>query len=105
MLQNSINIPTTHSTDKNFDNSDDLMCEIGKVLQAAVINKTFREQLLNNPLKSIESGYFGEVFHIPAEILNCISLLKSSNLENFSQSVLLIVNSIRVPEMAEVSTL
>jgi hypothetical protein len=103
MLQNSINFPVKSSPDKRSINSDDLMCEIGKVLQAAVINKNFREQLLDNPLRSIESGYFGETFHIPSEILKSISLLKSSNLEHFTQSVLLIVDSIRIPEMAEVS--
>ncbi len=103
MLQNSIVFSETNSQDKRSVYSDDLMCEIGKVLQAAVINKVFREQLLVNPLRSIESGYFGEEFHIPTEILKSISLLKSSNLEHFSQSVLLIVDSIRIPEMAEVS--
>jgi hypothetical protein len=103
MLQYRIIFPVTNSPDKKIVNSDDLMCELGKVLQAAVINKDFRDQLLDNPLRSIESGYFGEVFHIPTEILKSISLLKSSNLEHFTQSVLLIVDSIRIPEMAEVS--
>jgi hypothetical protein len=103
MVQNSIIFPVSSSPDRGSVNSDDLMCELGKVLQAAVINKDFREQLLDNPLRSIESGYFGEAFHIPSEILKSISLLKSSNLEHFSQSVLLIVESIRIPEMAEVS--
>jgi hypothetical protein len=98
-----MNFPLVTMVDKKYDNSDDLMCEIGKVLQAAVINKTFRDNLLSDPLKSIESGYFGEAFHIPAELLNCISLIKSSSLEHFADAVLLMVNSISIPEMAEIA--
>jgi len=104
MFQNSLNFPSITSVDNKYDTSDDLMCEIGKVLQAAVINKTYRENLLSNPLQSIESGYFGEAFHLPAELLNSISLIKSSSLEHFSEAVLLMVNSIRISEMAEIST-
>jgi len=104
MLQNSLNFPSINTTDRKQNPSDDLMSEIGKVLQAAVINKTFRENLLSNPLQSIESGYFGEAFHIPTELLQSISLIKSSNLQHFSEAVLLIVNSIRIPEMAEISS-
>jgi hypothetical protein len=102
MLQNSVNFPLINMADIKYDNSDDLMCEIGKVLQAAVINKTFRDELLSNPLRSIESGYFGEAFHIPSELLNCISLIKSSSLEHFAEAVLLMVNRINIPEMAEI---
>jgi hypothetical protein len=104
MLQNSLNFPSITTIDNTYDNSDDLMCEIGKVLQAAVINKSFREKLLSNPMQSIEAGYFGEAFHLPAELLNNISLIKSSSLEHFSQAVLLMVNSIKISEMAEISS-
>jgi hypothetical protein len=105
MLQTALNFPATNYIEIKVDNSDDLMCEIGKVLQAAVINKSFREKLLDNPLQSIEAGYFGEAFHIPSELLNSISHIKSSSLEHFSQAVLLMVNSIRISEMAEISSM
>lgn len=105
MLQTLMNFPSTNYMDIKVDNSDDLMCEIGKVLQAAVINKAFREKLLDNPLQSIESGYFGEAFHIPTELLNSISLIKCNSLEHFSQAILLMVNSIRISELAEISSI
>lgn len=82
--------------------TEDLMGEIGKVLQAAVINHTFRENLLRNPAHSIEAGYFGEYFHIPGELLNRISCIKSNSLENFSEEILRIVDGISIPELAKV---
>jgi hypothetical protein len=103
MLQNSVNFPLINMADKKYDVADDLMCEIGKVLQAAVINKTFRDELLSNPLKTIESGYFGEAFHIPSELLDNFSLIRSSSLEHFAEAMLLMVNRINIPEMAEIA--
>jgi hypothetical protein len=89
-------------TSQGIDLTEDLLGEIGKVLQAAVINRSFRDELLRNPLRSIESGYFGESFHIPEELLKRISCIKSNTLENFSEEILHIVDGISITELVKV---
>jgi len=77
------------------------MCEIGKILQAAVINTSFREELLRNPLKSIENGYFGEKFEIPEGLLKKISGLRTNTLDQFTTEVLNLFNTFAIPEYAK----
>ena len=87
---------------QGIDLTEDLMGEIGKILQAAVINRSFRDDLLKNPLHSIENGYFGETFHLPEELLKRISCIKSTSLENFSEEILRIVDGISITELVKV---
>lgn len=84
------------------DLNEELMGEIGKILQAAVINSNFRNNLLSNPLRSIEAGYFGEYFHLPEELLKRISCIKSNSLENFSEEIMRIVDGINISELVKV---
>lgn len=89
-------------TSQGIDLTEDLLGEIGKILQAAVINRSFRDDLLQNPLHSIESGYFGESFHLPDELLKRISCIRSNTLENFSEEILRIVDGISITELVKV---
>jgi hypothetical protein len=81
--------------------TDQILCEIGKVLQAAVINSNFRENLLNNPVKSIKNGYFGELFHLPVELLEKISIIRCKTLDQFSKEILNMYNHTEIPELVE----
>lgn len=94
-------MPQTQPNDK-IGLTDNLMGEIGRILQAAVINKTFRENLLGNPLNSIQSGYFGEYFHLPEELLKDIACIKCNTIESFTNEVLRIVDGISIKELAKV---
>jgi hypothetical protein len=81
-----------------MDIKSDLMGEVGRVLCAAVVNPAFREALLDNPLESIEYGYCGEVFHLPANLLAKIAEIKCKTLELFSSEVISLVDALSIQE-------
>ncbi|PKO17269.1 MAG: hypothetical protein CVU39_05810 [Chloroflexi bacterium HGW-Chloroflexi-10] len=55
-----------------------------KLLAAAVISQQFREQLLSNPQKAVETGYGGQSFEIGQEYKNKIVAIKATNLTEFA---------------------
>ena len=66
-----------HALEKDYQDS----C---KMLAAAVINKQFRQQLLNNPEKAITSGFGGQQFKIGKDASQKISTIKAENLSDFA---------------------
>jgi hypothetical protein len=83
-----------------MDIKADLMGEVSRVLCAAIVNPNFREALLDNPMKSIEYGYCGETFHLPANLLHKIAEIKCKTLEHFSSEVISLVDSLSIQETA-----
>ncbi len=78
---------------------DDLKAEFGRLMHAAVINKSFRERLLDNPIDCLETGYCGERFDFPFEIINSIKQINARSLEEFANQVVTFMN---IPARKEV---
>lgn len=74
------------------DHHEDVKAEFGRLMHAAVINKHFRDRLLDNPIDCIEAGYCGEYFNFPREIINSLKQINARSLEEFANYVLKIVN-------------
>lgn len=89
----------TRPLDQEFQ--DTVLCEVGKILQAAVINKRFNEELLIDPKRSIENGYFGEKFHLPDEVLQKISMIRCNTLDQFTSEIINLFNANKIPELVE----
>lgn len=81
---------------------DDVQSEFSRLLHAAVINKNFREKLLNNPTNCIESGFCGEKFHFPRELASQIKQIKARSLQEFSLQMTKLIQQPTMPEMAMV---
>lgn len=81
-----------------FDLQADIKAEFGRLIHAAIINRTFRQKLLSDPLSSIEAGYCGEKFHFPPEIKERIQLIHAETLESLSFQLL---QTIKIPYIAE----
>jgi hypothetical protein len=101
MLTSNLDLTKITYNSQGIDIKADLMSELGKLLSAAVINRSFRDSLLNDPKKSIENGYFGESFHLPKDLTNRIACVKSTTLEHFSSEVIKLVDALTIPETAE----
>ena len=94
-------LSTDHSTKISSQNVD-INAEFGRLIHAAVINKSFRSNLLKNPAGCIDAGYCGESFHFPFEIKNKIKQINARSLEEFSNQIIKLINMPSVPEMAPV---
>ncbi len=55
-----------------------------KMLAAAVINKHFRKQLLDNPEKALETGFGGQSFQIGLEMKEKIGTIRANDLSEFA---------------------
>ena len=97
-----INKLSTNHTTSTQSHGVDINAEFGRLIHAAVINKSFRSKLLQNPVSCIDAGYCGESFHFPFEIKNRIKQINARSLEEFSSQVIKLVNKPSVPEMAAV---
>lgn len=58
--------------------------EIGRILTAAVINKGFRNLLLNNPAEAIANGYNGESFYLASDAQELIFSIQAVSLADFA---------------------
>lgn len=76
-----------------YDPNATVKAEFGRLIHAAIINRTFRENLLSNPVRSIDNGYCGETFHFPVELKERISTIQANSLEEFSSQLLQVVES------------
>jgi len=76
-----------------YDPNASVKAEFGRLIHAAIINRSFRESLLSNPERSIDNGYCGETFHFPVELKERISSIRVSSLEEFSAQVLQVVDA------------
>ncbi|MBW6473304.1 MAG: hypothetical protein K0B14_09295 [Anaerolineaceae bacterium] len=94
-------LSTNHSSTTKSHNMD-VNAEFGRLIHAAVINKSFRSNLLKNPAGCIDAGYCGESFHFPVEIKNRIKQINARSLEEFSSQIIKLINMPSVPEMAPV---
>jgi hypothetical protein len=75
----------------DYDPKTAVMADFGRLIHAAVINSNFRQNLLNNPLACIESGYCGERFDYSPELKERIRLIHAGSLEEFSKQLLQIM--------------
>jgi hypothetical protein len=69
------------------------------VLQAAVVNKTFRHNLLENPLRTVEGGYCGEQFNLGAEDRRSLADVRASTLEDFTNQLMADSQPVMIPRM------
>ncbi len=76
--------------------------EAGRLIHAAIINRTFREKLLTNPVQSIDNGYCGEVFHFSREMKDQIRSIHAMSLEEFSTQIMQLLSAPVVYEVAAV---
>lgn len=74
--------------------------ECGRLMNAAVINKTFREMLLSNPGKSIENGYCGEKFSFTHEEKERIQTIQAHSLEEFASQLMQVIEMNFLPDFA-----
>lgn len=91
-------------TPQGIDIKDDLMGEVGRILCAAVINQQYKLDLLADPVSSIEKGFLGEVFHLPAMLMEGIRNINRDSLERFSAGLINMVESLSIPEMASIES-
>lgn len=61
--------------------------EYSRILTAAVINIQFRQLLLANPGKAIESGYGGETFALAREEKKRVSEIHATSLADFASQL------------------
>lgn len=81
---------------------DEIQAEFGRLMHAAVINKHFRDRLLENPIDCIEAGYCGEYFNFPFEIIKSLKQLNVKSLEEFANHILTLINMPSRKEVAPV---
>jgi len=61
--------------------------EYSRLLSAAVINRQFRQMLLNDPIKAISNGYSGEHFDIDSEEKQRLSSIQATSLADFASQL------------------
>ena len=62
--------------------------DINRVLTAAVISRSFRNSLLNDPAQAIASGYLGEKFHLSSKARQRISSMRAVSLADFAAQLI-----------------
>ena len=92
------NTPIKPRTEHDPDDSAKRECS--RLIHAAIVNKRFREMLLANPIKSIETGYSGEYFRFSREEKERIKHIQARSLEEFALQLTQVVESPIVSEMA-----
>jgi len=68
---------------KNFH----IQQEISRLLTAAVINGSFRQALLSNPVAAISSGFGGEAFNLGADVVKRVSTIRATSLADFASQL------------------
>jgi hypothetical protein len=61
--------------------------EYSRILTAAVINLQFRQLLLSNPGKAIDSGYGGEMFYLAREEKKRVAAIRATTLADFASQL------------------
>jgi hypothetical protein len=61
--------------------------EYSRIITAAVINMQFRQLLLSNPGKAIDSGYGGEIFSLAREEKNRVAAIRATSLADFASQL------------------
>jgi hypothetical protein len=65
--------------------------EISRIMTAAVVNRHFRQDLLNDPRRAIENGYGEETFVLEEEQTQHLEKIRANSLEDFATQVILLV--------------
>lgn len=58
--------------------------DLNRLIAAAVIDRDFCSLLLNNPIRAIGQGYYGEHFQIPAETQSRLGSITAASLAEFA---------------------
>ncbi|MDP2966785.1 MAG: hypothetical protein Q8N39_12240 [Pelolinea sp.] len=58
--------------------------EYSRILSAAVINNSFRQMLLKDPIKAVCGGYSGENFNLNNEDKSRLASIRASSLADFA---------------------
>lgn len=61
--------------------------EFSRILSAAVINRKFREMLLDDPSQAVSRGFNGESFNLSSKEKSELSSLKSLSLADFASQL------------------
>ena len=64
--------------------------EISRIITAAVVNRHFRQDLLNNPRRAIENGYGDETFLLEEAQTMRLEKIRADSLEDFATQVILL---------------
>jgi len=75
-----------------YDPDAAVKAEFSRLIHAALISQSFRQRLLDNPLRAIESGFSGECFQFSAEHKERIQLIRADTLETFSMQLIQTLN-------------
>jgi hypothetical protein len=68
----------------SFTQSPPVEPEISRILTAAVINSQFRQMLLANPDRAVETGYAGQKFNLAREDKKCLGAIRATSLADFA---------------------
>ncbi|MCJ7518590.1 MAG: hypothetical protein MUO42_02835 [Anaerolineaceae bacterium] len=58
--------------------------EYSRILSAAVINNSFRQMLLKDPINAVCGGYSGEEFNLNSEDKNRLASIRAASLADFA---------------------
>jgi len=83
-----------------LDSQETIKAEFGRLIHAAIINKSFQKTLLSNPNRAIEDGFFGESFQIPGSLKEQIKMMRSKSLAEFSRQVLSMLEDMKQVEVS-----
>jgi hypothetical protein len=85
---NQVDYVETRTPVISQDPNESILLECGRLIHAEIINKTFLNKLLTDPLRSIEEGFFGEKFAFSYEEKKKINLIQANSLSEFSKQLL-----------------
>jgi len=61
--------------------------ELHRLISAAIVNQSFRCQLLENPLEAVRTGYLGQSFSLTSEEHELLASIRASDFPTFSQHI------------------
>ena len=102
-LLNQINLQDPVFPFTSPDPFESARMECGRLVNAALISRTFRTKLLADPVKSIEAGYCGEKFTFTREEKECIKCIHASTLADFSSQLLKVVGQAEISFPSEMA--
>jgi hypothetical protein len=77
--------------------------ECGRLVHAALISRTFRSMLLADPIKTIETGYYGEKFTFIREEKERIKGIHALSLADFSGQLLKVIGQPEISFSSEMA--
>jgi len=61
--------------------------ELHRLISAAIVNQSFRCQLLENPLEAVRTGYLGQSFCLTSGEHELLASIRASDFPTFSQHI------------------